>query len=157
MTFSLKINVSAEFYYKIRWTVRLYQLQYSSHQSWYSLAVNTRVFFNFCRDLSQNMIVTRNGLHASQLSCTVRKLFFMHYMWVIIRVLHDSKKYASNASCAAQESVFLCTACKLIALFCQRKIKAYNEKAPQQNVIKCLDMKKIIFCQVFTYPYSDRL
>ena len=98
--------------------------------------------------------VTQNRLHASQLLCTVHELFFMHCMWVIIPVMHDSKKHASNASCAAHESVFLCATCKLTAVFCQRRIKAYNKKAPQQNMIKCVDMRKIIFCQVFTYPYS---
>ena len=70
--------------------------------------------------------------------------------------MHDSKKHVSNALCAACESVFLCAACKLTAVFCQRRIKAYNEKAFQQNMIKCMDMKKIIFCQVFTYPGYSR-
>ena len=110
--------------------------------------VNTHVSFNFCRDSSQNMCVTRNGLHASQLSCTARELVFVHCMQVIICVLHDSKKHVSNASCTACESVFLCATCKLTAIFCQRRIKTYNEKAPQQNVIKYMDMKKIILCQV---------
>ena len=71
---------------------------------------------------------------------------------IIIHVMHDSNKHASNASCAARESFFLCDACKLTAVFCQRRIKAYNEKASQQNMIKRVDTK--IFCQVFTYPYS---
>ena len=81
---------------------------------------------------------------------------FVCCTWVIICVLHDSKKHASNASCAAHDLVFLCAAYKLTAIFCQRMIKAYNEKAPQQNVIKYMDTKKIIFCQVFTYPYFYR-
>ena len=113
--------------------------------------VNSHVFFNFCHDLSQNMHVTRNGLHVSQLSCNACKLFFMLRTRIIICVLHKSKKNASNALCAACKSVFLCAACKLTAIFCQRRIKAYNEKAPQQNVIKCMDTKKMIFCLVFTY------
>ena len=36
---------------------------------------------------------------------------------VIICVLHDGKKHASNALCAARESVFLCAGCKLTANF----------------------------------------
>ena len=39
----------------------------------------------------------------------------------------------------------------------QKMIKAYNKKAPQQNVIKHMDTKKIIFYQIFTYPYSSTL
>ena len=81
-------------------------------------------------------------------------VFFVHCTWVIIFMMHDSKKHMSNALCATCDSVFLYAACKLIAVFCQRRIKAYNKKAPQQNVIKCVDTKKIIFCQVFMYPYS---
>ena len=81
---------------------------------------------------------------------------FVYCTRVIIRVMHDSKKHTSNASYTAHESVFLCVACKLTAIFYQRRIKAYNEKAPQQNVIKCVDTK-IIFCQVLTYPYSNPL
>ena len=78
------------------------------------------------------MCVTQNGLHASQLSCTACELFFVQCTCVIIRVLHDSKKHVSNALCAAHDSVFLCDACKLIAIFCQRRIKAYNEKHPSK-------------------------
>ena len=100
----------------------------------------------FCCISSQNTRVTRNGLHASQFLCTACKLFFVCCTQIIIRVMHDSKKHVSNASCAACESVFLCAACKLIAVFCQRRIK--------QNVIKCVDTKKIIFSQAFMYPYS---
>ena len=69
-------------------------------------------------------------LHLSYISCT-------SCPQVILCVLHDSKKHVSIASCAAWASVFLCAACKLIAIFCQRRIKVYNwRKAPQQNVIK---------------------
>ena len=125
-------------------------IQYSSRLLWHSCAVNTCVFFNFCRDSSQNMRVTRNELNASQLSCTACELFFVRCTQVIIRVMHNSNKHTSNASCTARKSVFLCAACKLTAVFCQRRIKSYNEKAPQQNVIKRIDTKKTIFCQVFT-------
>ena len=69
--------------------------------------------------------------------CT--QLFFMRCTRVIICVMHNSKKHTSNTSCAARESVSLCVACKLTAVFCQKRIKAYNEKAPQQNVIKRVD------------------
>ena len=113
-----------------------------------------RVFFNFCHISSQNMRLIQNGLQASQLLCTACELFFMRCMRVIIHVMHNSKKHTSNALCAAHESVFLCAACKLIAMFCPRRIKAYNEKSAQQNMIKCVDIKKIIFCQVLTYPYT---
>ena len=113
-----------------------------------------RAFFNFCHDSSQNTRMTWNGLHASQLSCTTHKLFSVRCTRLIIHVMHDSKKHASNALCAARKSVFLCAACKLTAVFCQRRIKAYKEKAPQQKMIKRVDTKKIIFCQVSTYPYS---
>ena len=137
---------------QLQWFI--WDIQYSSHLSWHSRAVNTRVFFNFCRVLNQNTRVTWNGLHVSQLLCTACELVFMCCMRVIIRVMHNSMKHASNASCAACKSVFLCAACKLTVVFCQRRIQAYNEKAPQQNMIKYVDTKKIIFCQVFTYPYS---
>ena len=60
------------------------------------------------------------------------KLFFMHCTRVIICVMHDSKKHASNASCAAHESVFLRAVCKLKTVFCQRRIKAYNEEVPSK-------------------------
>ena len=70
-------------------------------------------------------------LHVSQLLCAAHELFFVHCVQVIIPVLHNNKRHASNASCAACNSVFLCAACKLTAIFCQRRIKAYNEKAPQ--------------------------
>ena len=116
--------------------------------------MNTHVFFNFCHVSSQNTCVTRNGLHASQLLCTARELFFMPCMRLIICVMLNSKKHTSNAWCTARKSVFLCAACKLTAVFCQRRIKAYNTTAPQQNVIKCVNTKKIIFCQLFPYPYS---
>ena len=129
-------------------------LHYSLRLSWHLHAVNTRVFFNFCRDSSQNTCVTQNGLHVSQLSCIARELFFVQCTRVIIYVPHDSKKHTSNASCAARESVFLCAACRLTGIFCQRSIKAYSKKAPQKNVIKRMATKKIIFCQVFAYPYS---
>ena len=58
---------------------------------------------------------------------------------VMLHVLH-----ASQCSCMLHVS--------LQPSFAREK--AYNEKAPQQNVIKCVDMKKTVFCQVFTYPYS---
>ena len=72
-----------------------------------------------------------------QLSRTALKLFFVCCTWVIIRVMHDSKKHASNALCAARESVFLCAACKLTAVFYQKRIKAYNEKAPCKSDKTC--------------------
>ena len=127
---------------------------YSSCLSWDSCVMNTCVLFNFYRDSSQNTRVTWDGLYASQLSCTACEILFVCCMRVTIRVLHDSKKHASNASCATCESVFLCVACKLTAIFCQRRIKAYNKKVPQQNMIKCVNTKKI-FCQVFMYLYSN--
>ena len=105
---------------------------------------------------NQNTHVTQNGLHASQLSCAC-ELFFVCCTRVIICVLHDSKKHASNALCAACELVSLHAARKLIAIFSQRRIKAYNETVPQQSVIKHVDTNKIIFCQVFTYRYSNPL
>ena len=74
-------------------------IQYSSCLSWHLFAVNT-LLFNFCRDSGQNMRVTRNGLHASWLSCTARELFFVCCMQVKIPVLHESKKHASNVSFA---------------------------------------------------------
>ena len=80
--------------------------------------------------------------------CTRAILCALHA--VIICVIHNSKKHASNASCAARKSVFLCATCKLTAVFCHRRIKACT----QQNMIKRLDTKKIILCQVFTCPYS---
>ena len=86
--------------------------------------------------------MTQNGLHASQLLCTAHELFFMHCTQVIIRVLHDSKKQMSNALSSARESIFLCALWKLTAIICQRRIKAYNVKAPQQNMIKHVDTKK---------------
>ena len=46
-----------------------------------------------------------------------------------LRVLHNYKKHASNTSCAAHESVFLCVAHKLTAILYQRRIKAYDEMA----------------------------
>ena len=129
-------------------TVYFY-IQYSSHPSWHLNAVNTHVFFNFCHDLSQNTRVTQNGLHKSQLSCTVSELVCCTR--VIICVLHDSMKSVSNASCAARKLVFLCTKCKLTAIFCHRRIKANKKKYPtQHNVIKHVDMKKIgIYLPVF--------
>ena len=81
-------------------------IQYSSHQSWHLCAVNTCVFFNFCCDSSQNMPMTRNGLHVSQLFCNAHKPFFVCCMPVVICVLHDSKKHVSNALCDTCESVF---------------------------------------------------
>ena len=47
----------------------------------------------------------------------------------ILCLLHDSKMHASNTLCTARESVFLCAACKLTAILCERRIKAYNEMA----------------------------
>ena len=85
-------------------------------------------------------------LHASYFLCACT--------WVIIRVMHNSNKHVSNASCAACESVLLCAACKSTAIFCQRRIKAYNEKAPPAKCDKTRGHEKIVFCQVFTYPYS---
>ena len=51
------------------------------------------------------------------------------YLEIHLHVLHDCKKHASNTSCAACESVFLCVAHKLTAIVYQRNIKAYNEMA----------------------------
>ena len=77
--------------------------------NWHLYVVNAHIFCNICHNLSQNMHVTRNGLHASQLSCTACKLFFACCTWVIIHVSHDSKKHTSNASClhASQSSSVL--------------------------------------------------
>ena len=77
---------------------------------------------------------------------------FMCCTWVIVHVLHDSKKHVTSTSCAARKTAFLCTACRLTAIFCQRRIKP-----TQQNVIKCVTTNKIIFCQVFTYLYCNPL
>ena len=63
--------------------------------------------------------------------CT--RAIFVRCMQVIIRVMHNSKKHPSNASFVVRESVFLCAACKLTAVFCQRRIKAYNEKAHSKS------------------------
>ena len=93
-------------------------------------------------------------MHVCDTKWAAHELFFVRCMQVIICVMHDSKKHVSNALCAAHEPVFLCAACKLttLAIFCQTRIKAYNEKTPQQSMIKHVNTKKIIFCQVFTYP-----
>ena len=91
--------------------------------------------------------------HVCDTKWAARGSTFVYCMRVIICVMHDSKKHASNASCAARKSVFLCAACKLTAVFCQRKIKAYNKKH-QAQCDKMREHEKIIFCQVFTYPYS---
>ena len=109
-------------------------LQYSLRLSWHSCAVNTCVFFNFYRVSSQNMRVTQNGLHTSQLSCTVCELFFMLCTRVIIHVMHDSKKHVSKyALCAACESVFLGAACKLTSVFYQRRIRHTMKKHPSKT------------------------
>ena len=63
--------------------------------------------------------------------------------------MHDSKKHTSNALYASRKSVFLCAACELTAVFYQRKIKEYNEKAPSKRDITC-GHKEIKFCRVFT-------
>ena len=105
---------------------------------------------------SKHACDTKFPTHESTFVNCMRAIF-IRCMQVIICVLHNSKKHASNALCATHESVFLCVARKLIDIFCQRRIKVYNEKAPQQNVIKHLDTNKMIFCKVFTYPYSNPL
>ena len=53
-----------------------------------------------------------------------------------LHVLHDCKKHMSNTSCVARESVFLCAAHKLTAIVYQRRIKAYNEMARYQSMIR---------------------
>ena len=87
----------------------------------------------FYRVLCQNTRVTWNGLHANQLLCTAHELFFMLCMRMIICVMHDSKKHTSNASCVPRGSVSLRAACKLTAIFWQRRIKAYNKKATSKT------------------------
>ena len=56
-------------------------------------------------------------------------LYYAFSMRSILYLLHDSKMHASNTLCTARESVFLCAACKLTAILCERRIKAYNEMA----------------------------
>ena len=74
-----------------------------------------------------------------------------------LRVLHNCKKHVSNTLCAVCQSVFLCAAHKLTAIAYQRRIKAYNEMVHLQNVVRHMDTKKIVFCQVFMYSYSNPL
>ena len=96
----------------------------------------------FVQCLSQNSHVTCNGLHVS-IAC---ELYFVHCTQAILRVLDDSKKHVRNV---------LCAACKLTAILCQRRTKAYNEMARYKNVIKHVDTKKIVLCQVFTHSPLD--
>ena len=62
--------------------------------------------------------------HACDTKWAARESTFVYLTRAIFRVLH-----ASNVSCAAHESMFLCAAYKLTAVFCQRRIEAYNKKA----------------------------
>ena len=85
---------------------------------------DTHVLFYFCRvtqsELTCDARVDFPVEHASYI-CAVHEIH--------LRVLHNCKKHASNTSCAARETVFLCAAHKLTAIVYQRKIKAYNEMA----------------------------
>ena len=113
------------------------------------------VFFNFCWVTWLNSRVTRYVLYASQTSCVALELYFLCGTRPILCVLHSTKKHTSQTSCAACESAFLCAACKLTAILFQRRIREYNEMACKQNMIKCVDTQKIVFCQVFMYSYSN--
>ena len=70
-------------------------------------------------------------------SCVTRELTFMQSTRALfcalheihLRVLHNCKKPASNTSCVARQSVFLCAAHKLTAIAFQRRIKPYDEMA----------------------------
>ena len=95
----------------------------------------------------------------SQLSCTACELYLVCATRdpYIFCVLHNSRKHACNTLCAAYGLVFLCAACELTSILSQRRIKAYNKMARYQNVIKHMDTKKIAFCQVFAYSYSNLL
>ena len=72
---------------------------------------NMHVFFYFCQVTQSELACdTRVNLHvdnASSVSCAA---------WDHLHVLHDCKKHASNTSCAARKSVFLCAAHKLTAI-----------------------------------------
>ena len=106
----------------IQTCIRMYLIQYSSGLSWHSCVVNTHVFFNFCWVTQSNSYVKRNGLH-------INNLRVLHATYIlctahdpcILCVLHNSKKQTSNTSCAACESVFLCAACKLTAIFAREE------------------------------------
>ena len=88
-------------------------------------------------------------LHACHILCAAHNSYFMccmlvRCMWV-------------RLPCAAQESVFLRAACKITATLWQRSTKANKWNGMQANVIKCVDMQKIAFSQVFMCPYSNPL
>ena len=89
----------------------------------------------------------------SQLLCTLHELFFVRCIQVIICVLHDSKKHASNALCALRESVFLCTACKLHLL--PEKDQGIQQKSTPAKHDKTCEHEENNICQVFMYPYSN--
>ena len=134
---------------------------YSSFLSWHSHAATRVCSCIFVQLLRPNLHVTRELSFVQSTRALFRVLHKIH-----LCVLHDCKKHASNTSCAARESVFLCAArdsvflCaahKLTAILYQRRIKAYNEMARQKNMIRHVDTKKIIFCQVFTYCCSNSL
>ena len=48
-------------------------------------------------------------------------------------MLHDSKKHASKASCAARESVFLCAACKLTAILPEKDQGIHRKSTPAKR------------------------
>ena len=98
------------------------------------------------------MHVTWNGLHMSQLLCTAHELFFVRCTRVIICVMHDSKKHASNVLCAAHKAVFLCAACKLKPSFAREGSRHTKKKHPAKCDKMC-EHEEMIFCQAFTYPY----
>ena len=133
---------------------RIVNIRYSSRQSWHSCVVNTCVYFNFCR-------VTQSE-HACDTKWAAHESTFVYCMSAIFRACMrvtntsytiDSKKHASNALCAACKSVFLCAVYKLAYIFCQRRIKAYNKiRGMLAEDDRTMDMKKIMFCQVFMPP-----
>ena len=85
---------------------------------------NTQVFFYFCQTTQSELTCdTRVNF------CVEQQAVFCALYKIHLHVLHDCKKNASNISCTAHESVFLCAAHKLTAIIYQRRIKAYNEMA----------------------------
>ena len=92
------------------------------------------VFFKFCQvtqsTLACDMQVRLHARHESHISCAVCKPYVLH-------VLH-----------ASQHSHVLHVR---TAILCQIRTKAYNGIACKQNMIKFVDMQKIVFCQIYTY------
>ena len=102
--------------------------------------MNTCVFFNFCW--------ATQSKHACDTKWTAHKSTFVWYTRAIFCALH-----ASNNSCPASESVFLCAACKLTG-YLPKKDQGiqWNSMLAKHDKTRGHE-----FCQVFTYPYSNPL